>query len=409
MQFKEYYNSYEELLLHLSTEENARRYLSFVRWGGEPKCPHCNFQGSANYDQKRKVFYCGLCSKQFSVTTGTIFERSHLPILKWFKAMFEIANGSISSVRLAKKLQVNQRTAWKMEHKIRESLKSDLDNVVLSNIVEADTTLFTPDLDRDFKRKWKVKKLQRFTEKDNDNHRRDRLNKKNREYKSRKKLGLPSPPTGRPKGTKDVKTRLRKGEKRKNQYYKYEKWILGIVERGGKIYLQTIGQHASDMDSDKIASIMDSKIENGTRVITDGGGEFEKVSVLFPKHEKVIHDPWVEFTRKDGTKGQRQVKKFVENGDRHTNSIESTWAHLKRVQWGNHIQITYGHADRYLYEFAFQRNNREFSDAEKFQLMLKSALKMKFPYNEFKAYSRVYRLNEEGKEIGERVDLKRAA
>jgi len=158
MQFKSTYDSYEDLLLHLRTEENARRYLAYVRWGGDPKCSHCKHQGPCTYEENRKFFYCGKCSRQFSVTTGTLFERTHLPILKWLRAMFEIANGSISSVRLARKLQVNQRTAWKMEQKIRQSLKEDLDSVVLSNIVEADTTIFIPDLDRDFQRKWEVKK-----------------------------------------------------------------------------------------------------------------------------------------------------------------------------------------------------------------------------------------------------------
>lgn len=407
MQFKENYNSYEELLLHLSTEENARRYLSFVRWGGEPKCPHCSYQGPSKYEENRKIFYCKNCSNQFTVTAGTLFDRTHLPMMKWFRAMFEIANGSVSSVRLAKKLQVTQRTAWKMEQKIRQSLKENLDDVVLANIVEADTTLFTPNLDRDFQRKWVVKKIQKAVTEDNDNHRRDRLNKKQRERRRRKKLGLSSPPTGRPKGSKDVKDRLKKGETRKNKYYQYEKWVLGMVERGGKIYLKTIGRHASEFNSKSVASIMQSKIESGTRVITDGGKEFEKISTHFKQHDKIIHDPWIEFTRKDGTKGKRQIKKFVD-GDKHTNSIESTWAHLKRIQWGTHIQISYGHADRYLYEFAFQRNNKMLTDAEKFEIILKSALKMKFPYPQFKVYSREY-TTKDGKEIGMRVELNQAA
>ena len=147
---------------------------------------------------------------------------------------------------------------------------------------------------------------------------------------------------------------------------------------------------------------MSQRIDKESRVITDGGGEFDKVSKYFPIREIIIHEPWVEFTKKDGTIGRRHVRKFVE-GDKNTNTVESTWAHLKRIQWGNHIQISYGHADRYLYEFAFQRNNRALSDAEKFQIMLKSALKMTFPYNEFKSYTRIYKLNEEGKEIGEMV------
>lgn len=404
------YDTYDDLLLQLPDEEAARRYLAYVRWGGNPKCQHCGHQGPCYYNTSRKTFYCrnSNCRKQFSVTVGTIFERTHLPLMKWFKAMFEIANGSISSVRLARKLNVNQRTAWKMEQKIRQALKDDLDNTILSHIVEADTSLFSPDLDRDFRRKWNVRKEQRLIEKNNDNTKREKKNKESRERRRRKKLGLPSPPTGRPKGVKDSKPRRKKGEKPKNNYYKYEKWVLGMAERGGKIYLQVVGRHATDLNAEEIARIMSEHIEEGTRVITDGGGEFEKVSIYFPDHDVVVHDPWVEYTRKDGTKGQRQVKRFVEE-DKYTNTMESTWAHLKRVQWGNHIQISYGHANRYLYEFAFQRNNRKLTDAEKFQIMLHGALLSSFPYNKFQSYSRVYQLCENGEMRGKQVALDKAA
>ncbi len=399
------YESYDDLLLHLLTEENARRYLAYVRWGGYPKCSHCGHQGPCSYGHAKKVFYCGNCHKQFSAATGTIFERTHLPMLKWFKAMFEIANGNISSVRLAKKLIVNQRTAWKVEQKIRQCLGETVKNVVLSNIVEADLTIFSPDLDRDLQRKWSIKKIQKELEKDNDHVKRKRMNKETQERRKRKALGLP---VEQKKRGKDLQPRLKKGEKRVNKYYKYEKWVLGIIERGGSIYLEIVGEHSTDIDADEIAQIMKERIAPGSRVITDGGGEFAKVSDDFPNHEKIIHDPWVEFEKKDGTIGKRQVKKFVED-DKHTNTIESMWSHLKRIEWGHHIQITFGHANRYLYEFAFRRNNRDLTDAEKFQLILKSALKMKFPYQEFKLYTRTYSINEEGKEIGNRIELKQAA
>jgi len=407
MDFSFTYESYDDLLLQLRSEENARRFLAYVKCGGNPICPYCGHQGECSYDDSRKIFYCGNCARQFSITTGSIFERSHLPLMKWFKAMFEIANGSISSVRLAKKLNVNQRTAWKIEQKIRQSLKDDLDNLVLSNIVEADTSVFSPDLDRDLRRKWRISKRKKIIEQDNDNRLRIRKRLEKREQRRKKRLGLPPAGVGgRPKGFK-VQGKSKK-EKRKNQYYKYEKWVLAMVERGGKVFLQTIGQHNTDMNKEKIAEIMSKRIEKNTRVITDGGGEFEKVSFIFPGHEKIIHDPWVEFTKKDGSKSQRQVKKFVE-GDKHTNTVESVWAHVKRIQWGHHIQISYGHADRYLYEFAFQRNNRELTDVEKFQILLQSALKMAFPYPDFKCYTRVYRIDKDGNEIGERLNLRDAA
>lgn len=304
---------------------------------------------------------------------------------------------------------MNQRTAWKIEQKIRQSLKEDLDNVILSNVVEADTSIFTPQLSRDFQRKWDIQKIQNIIGKDNYTIKLDRVRKANRVRRMRKKLGLPSPPTGRPKGSKNIAPARKKGEKRQNQYYKYEKWVLGIVERKGKVYLQTVGQHSTDINSETIAKIISERVTKGSKIVTDGGGEFDKVNLYFSSHDKVIHEPWIEYTKKDGTKGKRQIRRFVNDDGNHTNTIESTWAHLKRIQWGNHIQISYGHANRYLYEFAFQRNNRELSDAEKFQFILRSALKMSFPYPKFKIYTRIYKINEEGKKIGERVFLIDAA
>ena len=406
------YHSYEDLLLQLLTEEHARRFLAHVRWGGHPKCSHCNHQGPCSYDNRRKIFYCGKCAKQFSVTTGTIFEKTQVPILKWFKAIFEIANGNISSVRLAKKIGVNQLTAWKMEQKIRQCLKEDLDNVILSNIVEADTSVITPNLDRDFSRRYYIKRQTRLARKDRDiNEERKIQNQKTVERRRRKKLGLPSPPSGRPKGVKDSKSRARRGEvpkRKRKQYYQYQKWILGIVERGGKVYLQILGQHSAEVKAKKIADIMKVRVAEGTKVVTDGGKEFIDVPVHFPNHEIIVHDPWIEYKKKDGTIATKQIRQFVKDG-RHTNTIESTWSHLKRLLWGNHIQITYGHANRYLYEFAFRRNNKELSDAEKFQFILKNALKMTFPYHEFKVYTRVYKTNDNGVVIGERQFWNRAA
>lgn len=400
------FDSFYELSKALPTEESARRYLAFVRWGGHPRCYHCGHQGECAYDPKRKFFYCGLCAKQFSSTKGTIMERCHIPLMTWFWAIFELANGSLSSKRLAKKLKVNQRTAWKMEHKIREMLKGELEATILNGTAEADTAVLMPRVDRDFQRNFQIKQMQKIIEKDNDTTKRDLKNKWERERKRRMKLGLPSPKTGRPKGKLNKISWKNKGEN--NQYYKYQSWLLGMVERGGKIYLQKIGQHTTDINVEKVAEIMKQHVTQGTRVITDGGGEFENVSKHFEQHDRIIHDPWIDYIRKDGTAGKRQVKKFVD-GDKYTNTIEGAWAHLKRIKWGHHVQVTYQHLDRYLYEFAFQWNNRSLSDAEKFKIILRSSIQKALPYNEFKMYTRIYFEDENAVVIGKRSLLKQAS
>ena len=138
-----------EFFKKFPNDTTARLYLENQRWGDSPICPKC---GSVNnqYKQKRSgvegYFACYHCKAVYTVRTGTIFERSHVPLDKWLYAMYLIvtARKGISSVQLSKELGVTQKTAWFMLQRIREACGNDDDNDdingFLSGIVEADET-----------------------------------------------------------------------------------------------------------------------------------------------------------------------------------------------------------------------------------------------------------------------------
>lgn len=128
-------------------EATARNYLEMKRWKGLPTCPFCSAHERI---QKRKLdgyYRCLACKKDFTVRTGTIFQRSHVPLDKWLFAMYLIVTGrkGISSLQLSKELGITQKSAWFLMQRIRElcgrSNDDDDDhNGFLHGIIEADET-----------------------------------------------------------------------------------------------------------------------------------------------------------------------------------------------------------------------------------------------------------------------------
>lgn len=95
------------------------QYLSRARWPNGVLCLNCS--SPKNYwVPSRKVYWCGDCHKQFSVLRGTIFEKSHISLNKWFQAIWLTVThrGNIPSTQLSKEIGVTQKTAWKMLKKI---------------------------------------------------------------------------------------------------------------------------------------------------------------------------------------------------------------------------------------------------------------------------------------------------
>jgi transposase-like protein len=128
-----------ELFALFPDQEAARVYLEGRRRPNGATCPAC---ASAERITKRKggFYRCNACRLDFTVRTGTVFERSHVPLHKWLYAMYLLvtARKGISSLQLSKQIGVTQKTAWFVLHRLREACGNDLRK--LRGLVEVDET-----------------------------------------------------------------------------------------------------------------------------------------------------------------------------------------------------------------------------------------------------------------------------
>lgn len=133
----------------LADEDAARLYLENLRWGKTgAACPHCG--GADPYKLRRQegsstrkgVWKCRACRKQFTVTVGTVFEASHIPITKWLQALYLItaSKKGISAHQLHRMLGITYKSAWFMAHRLRYAMSSGPLALRLTGIVEADET-----------------------------------------------------------------------------------------------------------------------------------------------------------------------------------------------------------------------------------------------------------------------------
>ena len=114
-------------------EDAAREALEQVRWPDGPVCPHCGTIGDriAKVEGKKRthrpgLYYCNECTGQFTVTVGTVFERSKIPLTKWWMAvyLFNSSKKGFSAHQLHRTLKVTYKTAWFMMHRVREAIRT---------------------------------------------------------------------------------------------------------------------------------------------------------------------------------------------------------------------------------------------------------------------------------------------
>lgn len=134
-------NDMTDYFKHFSTDKACREYLVNKFWKNGPVCPYCGNKKKIYKYKSRDVHKCSKCEKQFTITTGTIFSDSRLPLHKIFLAYYLIScnKKGISSTQLARALGVSQKSAWYLAHKIRSSFKRT-SKEKLKKIVEVDET-----------------------------------------------------------------------------------------------------------------------------------------------------------------------------------------------------------------------------------------------------------------------------
>lgn len=129
-------------------ETAAREWLEARVWPHGPACPHCGVIGKATLMKGKShrpgLYQCNACREPFTVTVGTLYERSKIPLHKWLAAthLLMASKKGMSALQISRMLGVSYKTAWFMMHRIRESLKPAPSDAIggANKVVEADET-----------------------------------------------------------------------------------------------------------------------------------------------------------------------------------------------------------------------------------------------------------------------------
>jgi len=329
------------------TEEKCRDYLSQLRWDGQPTCqnPDCGNKYMNYFLSTRNIWKCSKCKKQFSITKGTIFESTNLPLTMWFKAIyfFTIHKRGISSCQLARDLEIEQRTAWFILHRLRETLNNN-DSLNLDGEIEVDETYIAPILGRDVRLQRRKRKHDAEMEKIHGLT----------TAKARRLRGYPLK-TNRQKGVTKEVIEQRKREKAllgERKSFEQPVVVFGMLQRDGKIHLEALGKGEDKARSEHIFPIIKRHVSSKSIIVSDQASIYRTIKKFFAGHEKVNHS-----------------KGYVIKGI-HINGIENVFKHLKKMIAGTFFHIKLHHFQSYLFEHSFRWNVLKIPDREKMDAFL---------------------------------------
>ena len=129
-----------DLCTTFSNDDLCRELLERLRWPNAPECPRC-FGPVVRLATSTKILYCKDCDYQFTVTAGSIFHDSHLPLIKWFTAVYLLceARKGMSANQIKRQLGISYKTAWYLCHRIRAAMAT-AEKSMLDGVVEMDET-----------------------------------------------------------------------------------------------------------------------------------------------------------------------------------------------------------------------------------------------------------------------------
>ena len=119
------------------TQQACIEYLEQAKWKGKPECPYCHSTKTRPTKHRHR---CKTCRTSFSVTVGTVFHHTHLPLQKWFLAVTLMLNAKkgVSSLQLSRDLKVNKNTAWRISGQIRKAMNQVDQRKLLTGVIEMD-------------------------------------------------------------------------------------------------------------------------------------------------------------------------------------------------------------------------------------------------------------------------------
>ena len=128
-----------EITNKLATEEECEKYLEKIRWPNGVLCPRCGSRRISRIKTVKK-FECSQCRYQFSVTAGTIFHKTYIPLTKWLIALYLLCTTKKATVdQISRDLELPYKTTWYMCTKIKKAMKNK-DFSKLCGIVEVEKT-----------------------------------------------------------------------------------------------------------------------------------------------------------------------------------------------------------------------------------------------------------------------------
>jgi transposase-like protein len=294
----------QEAIIYFASPDNCLNYLARKRWPNGVTCPTCGSRDVTFLANQRRWKCKGKHEKpQFSVKVGTVMEDSPIGLDKWLMAMWQIVNSKngISSCEIHRAMGLTQKTAWFLDHRIRFALGLEAGNK-FSGQVEADETFIGG----------KARNMHR-----------------------------------------EKRERVIKGTGGKDKVA-----VMGILERGGKVRTQVVG----DTKRRTLQPEIRKHVLAGSAIFTDALKSYEGLDDF--QHQVIDHA--VEYV----------------NGEIHTNGLENFWSLVKRGLHGTYISVEPFHLFRYLDEQVFRYNNRKMSDGDRFDIIVRSIVGKRLTWND---------------------------
>lgn len=273
-----------------SDPHRALTYLEGVRWPNGRICPKC---GEANHsslvrskNHRPDLYYCNGCCKTFTVTVGTIFQGSKVPLNKWL-LVFHLMSASkkgVSALQVQRMINVAYNTAWSMCHRVREAM-APTERELKKKLGGSDAEV---EVDETY---WGNKKK-------------------------------------KPKGARGWAHKMK---------------IISIVERGEGGQKRSF--HVQDTKASTVMPLLKAHVDTQSRMMTDESGIYNNMGREFRSHETVNHSAW-EYARGDVT----------------TNTVEASFALVKRAFRGIFHKLSEKHLHRYLKELDYKWNTRGLTD-----------------------------------------------
>jgi transposase-like protein len=314
------FKSLIQVLDFFKEEVTCINYLAQSRWGNEPSCPHC---GNVGAYVTNRGFKCKAkeCHKKFTVTTGTIFENTKISLRLWFATIYLATahKKGISSLQLSRDLNITQKTAWFLLHRVREMLTNNAPEMLEGNI-EVDETF---------------------------------VGGKNKNRHANKKI---EGSQGRSAADKTPVV----GIAQKSEFTIVErphKVIAGktVKEKVYTKYSTVSLQVVSDTQAETLHPIMFKNVKADSKIVTDAYRSYNGLSSNY-NHVSIKHT--------DGN--------YITVGEDHTNTIEGFWSLLKRGIIGIYHQVSPKHLHRYCNEFGYRYNTRQIKDVVRFMDAIKN-------------------------------------